>query len=101
MSPEKIGWAVETAARIVPTGSNCLVRAIAGRAMLAHYGFSSRIRLGVRKNDLDHLEGHAWLDYGETIITGENGYRTYAEMPIGEKTRDIARLGILADIPPA
>ena len=57
MSPEKIGWAVETAARIVPTGSNCLVRAIAGRAMLARYGFPSQSRLGVRKNYLEKLEG--------------------------------------------
>lgn len=69
--------------------------------MLARYGFSSQIRLGVRKNDLEKLEGHAWLDYGETIITGEDGHRTYAEMPTGEKIRDTARLETMADIPPA
>jgi hypothetical protein len=80
----RIGWAVETAGRIVPTGKNCLVRAIAGREMLARRGISSQIRLGVAKNSPDILSGHAWLECGHTIVTGESEHRDYAAMPMGE-----------------
>jgi Transglutaminase-like superfamily len=78
---EKISWAVETAARIVPTAKNCFVRAIAGRDMLARRGVSSQIRLGVAKNSPDILSAHAWLECGSTIVTGEGEHRSYAAMP--------------------
>jgi hypothetical protein len=81
----RIGWAVETAGRIVPTGKNCLVRAIAGREMLARRGISSEIRLGVAKNSPDILSGHAWLECGHRIVTGEGEHRNYAAMPVGER----------------
>lgn len=77
----RISWAVETAGRIVPTGKNCLVRAIAGREMLARRGVSSQIRLGIAKNSPDILSGHAWLECGDKIITGEGEHRSYAAMP--------------------
>src|SRR5579872_7377645 len=78
---EKISWAVESAARIVPTAKNCLVRAIAGREMLARRGVSSQIRLGIAKNSPDILSGHAWLESGDKIITGEGEHLSYAVMP--------------------
>ena len=78
---ERISWAVETAARIVPTAKNCLVRAIAGREMLARRGVSSQIRLGVAKNSPDILSAHAWLECGGMIVTGEGEHRSYAAMP--------------------
>jgi hypothetical protein len=81
---EKIGWAVETAGRIVPTGNNCLVKAIAAREMLARRGVGSRLRLGIAKNSPDILLGHAWLECGDRIVTGEGEYRRYAAMPVGE-----------------
>jgi len=80
----RIGWAVETAGRLVPTAKNCLVRAIAGRDMLARRGVSSRIRLGIAKNSSDTLNGHAWLECGDRIVTGEGEHRSYAAMPVGE-----------------
>ena len=79
--PVRISWAVETAGRIVPTGQNCFVRAIAGRAMLARRGVSSQIRLGIAKNSPDILSGHAWLECGDKIVTGEGEHRSYAAMP--------------------
>jgi hypothetical protein len=79
--PGRISWAVETAGRIVPTGENCLVRAIAGREMLARRGVSSQIRLGIAKNSPDILKGHAWLECGDRIITGEGEHRHYVAMP--------------------
>ena len=98
---QKIGWAVETAARVVPTGGNCLVRAIAGRAMLARHGFSSEIRLGVRKNGPEKLEGHAWLDCDGQIVTGEDVHQEYGEMPIGKRIHDSRLLETSAEIPHA
>jgi hypothetical protein len=80
----RISWAVETAARIVPSGTNCLVRAIAGREMLARRGVNSQIRLGVAKNLSDALLGHAWLECGDRIITGEGEHLNYAAMPVSE-----------------
>src|SRR5260370_34094494 len=77
----RISWAVETAGRIVPSGKNCLVRAIAGREMLARRGVSSRIRLGIAKNSPDILKGHAWLECGDKIIPREDDHRTYAAIP--------------------
>ena len=78
-----ISWAVETAGRIVPSGKNCLVRAIAGREMLARRGLSSQIRLGVAKNSPVRLDGHAWLECGDVIVTGEGEHRGYTAMPVG------------------
>ncbi|MGB8685192.1 MAG: lasso peptide biosynthesis B2 protein [Candidatus Binatus sp.] len=80
----KVGWAVETAGRIVPTGKNCLVKAIAGRAMLARRGVISQLRIGIAKDSPDILHGHAWLECGDRIITGEGEHRNYAAMPVGE-----------------
>src|SRR5260370_26484921 len=65
---ERISWAVETAGRIVPTAKNCLVRAIAGRDMLARRGVSSQIRLGIAKNSPDILSAHAWLECCGMIV---------------------------------
>jgi hypothetical protein len=80
----KVGWAVETAGRFVPTGKNCLVKAIAGREMLARQGISSQLRIGIAKDSPDILLGHAWLECGDQIITGEGEHRNYAAMPVGD-----------------
>jgi hypothetical protein len=80
----RISWAVETAGRIVPSGKNCLVRAIAGREMLARRGVSSQLRLGIAKSSPERLHGHAWLECGDVIVTGEGEHRSYTAMPVGE-----------------
>jgi hypothetical protein len=80
----KISWAIETAGRIVPAGGNCLVRAIAGREMLARRGVGSQIQLGVAKDSPNLLRAHAWLECGDRIITGEGEHRNYAALPVGD-----------------
>jgi hypothetical protein len=81
IDPARIGWAVETASRIVPTGRNCLVRAIAGRHLLARHGFPGRVRIGIGKNSPDRLMAHAWLECGELIITGAHE-QDFAVLPL-------------------
>jgi hypothetical protein len=77
----RITWAVDAASRIVPTARNCLVRAIAGRELLARGGVSSQLRLGIVKSSRDRLSGHSWLECGGRIITGEGEHRSHAEIP--------------------
>ena len=67
----RIAWAVAVAARYIP-GSKCLVQAIAGRNLLASYGFPSEIRIGVAKDSKNWLSAHAWVEVdGKTIIGGD------------------------------
>jgi hypothetical protein len=80
----KVGWAVETMSRFVPLTGNCLVRAIAGRAILARCGVRAQIRLGITKETPASLSRHAWLECGDRIITGEGEPLKYASMPVKE-----------------
>jgi Transglutaminase-like superfamily len=88
----RIGWAVEAASRVVPSAKNCLVRAIAGRELLARHGFSSQIQLGIGKNPADTLRGHAWLECGEMIITGEGEHLDFVAMPVRDDGGENGRL---------
>ena len=68
---ERIGWAIAVAARYIP-GSKCLVQAIAGRTLLARYGFAGTIHIGVAKDSRNWLSAHAWVDVeGQTVIGGD------------------------------
>lgn len=67
----RIGWAIAVAARCIP-GSKCLVQAIAGRNLLARYGFPSAIHIGVAKDSKNWLSAHAWVEVGgQTVIGGD------------------------------
>jgi len=67
----RIAWAVAVAARYIP-GSKCLVQALAGRKLLACYGFSSTVHIGVAKDSKNWLNAHAWVDAnGKTVIGGD------------------------------
>jgi hypothetical protein len=70
-TPGRIAWAIAVAARYIP-GSKCLVQAIAGRNLLARYGFPSEIRIGVAKDSKNWLSAHAWVEVkGKTLIGGD------------------------------
>jgi hypothetical protein len=69
---ERVVHAVEQASRLMPSGNNCLVRAITARGMLAHYGYQSRLIIGVTKSPAGDLESHAWLEHdGKVVIGGD------------------------------
>ena len=68
---ERIAWAVTVVARYIP-GSKCLVQAIAGRQLLASYGFLSEIHIGAAKDSRNWLSAHAWVEVeGKTVIGGD------------------------------
>ena len=60
--------AVVIAAKYVP-GATCLVRCLVARGMLARYGFTAQIRIGVLK-DSSTLQAHAWLEKNGSILVG-------------------------------
>ena len=67
----RIAWAVAVAARYIPA-SKCLVQAIAGRNLLASYGFPADIHIGVAKDSKNWLSAHAWVEVeGKTVIGGD------------------------------
>lgn len=71
-SPSRIGWAVNAAGRRLP-GRTCLSEALAADVMLCCHGYSSSVRLGIRKTGGRSMapEAHAWVECGGKIVTGE------------------------------
>ncbi|MBX9797090.1 lasso peptide biosynthesis B2 protein [Sphingomonas sp.] len=66
----QIGWAVATAARLVPFRAVCLPQALAARAMLARRGTPSVLHFGARRDDARAMVAHAWLDAAGARVTG-------------------------------
>lgn len=80
-SPEKIAWAVATASRAVPSGGNCLVRALATGIVLKRYRYPSELKIGVMKPVDGHFGAHAWLESGGIVVIGDFEINRYA--PLG------------------
>jgi len=53
--------AVQRAARNPPWECQCLVQAVAGKAMLRRWGLPSTLYLGIAKDEDANLFAHAWL----------------------------------------
>jgi hypothetical protein len=71
-TPREIAWAIEVSSRFVPQAT-CLVKALAGQAMLAVSGRPSRLLIGVApgRRAGQTLDAHAWLEWdGEILIGG-------------------------------
>lgn len=83
-----VGRAINRAARRLPWHSNCLVRAIAGRLMLARRRIPSTLSFGVNA-DIGHIQAHAWLQAGGTVICGAAEMKGFA--PIAEFVGGSAR----------
>jgi hypothetical protein len=92
-TPERIGWAVVAASRLVPRGDNCLVRALAAEALLRRLGYDSELEFGARKTDDGRLEAHAWLTSGDRIVVGGLEKESYTAMSRGggESSRRVTR----------
>lgn len=67
----------------LPWTSTCLVRALAGRMLLAHRKIpGGRVRLGVRREG-DRLAAHAWLILGTAVLLGDgvaDDYKPLADL---------------------
>ncbi len=63
-----VGLALDRGARALPWRSNCLVRALAGRLLLARRGVPCTVHFGVRRQD--GLGAHAWLIAAGIPVSG-------------------------------
>jgi hypothetical protein len=76
----RIAWAVLTASRYVPGGSNCLVRATAAESILRGYGYEASLKIGVRRSSEGKLAAHAWLESDGEPILGAFDLESYATL---------------------
>ena len=80
-SIEQVVRAVNGASCLVPSGDNCLVRAVTARWLLARHGHVSDLVLGVMRCGSRGVQGHAWLRCDGSIVIGQYGMETYTPMP--------------------
>jgi hypothetical protein len=77
-----IGWAIRAAERRLPGQSTCLSQALAAAALLRLRGMPGTLSLGVGKGDGSGqaMLAHAWMQYGDLVLTGERERAQYAEL---------------------
>jgi hypothetical protein len=80
-SPDKVVWAVSTAAKRIPGLANCLTEALTAKFLLALEGCSSVLEIGVKTSDSGHLKAHAWLRMNGAIILGSSDSGGYVALP--------------------
>lgn len=84
--------AVNRAARRSPWRTTCLIRAMAGRAMLRRRGMPCTLYLGVAPGGAERrLRAHAWLSAGGEIILG--GQEASAFRAIARFDRAVGKSG--------
>ncbi|RPF71535.1 lasso peptide biosynthesis B2 protein [Aurantiacibacter spongiae] len=66
----RAGFVIERLASRMPFRSDCLVRALAAQSWLTQRGIATRIVIGAQFSPSREFGPHAWLSYGETIVTG-------------------------------
>ena len=88
---ERIVQMVLSVSRRIPM-TTCLVDAVAAQNLLASYGHTSTLRIGVRMDEHHHFAAHAWLeDAGRVLIGGALSPGLYKALEIGEANASHAR----------
>jgi hypothetical protein len=80
---ERIIWSVRAVSRCVPAAS-CLTQAMAAQFLLARSGYTSRIQIGVSKDDNHRFEAHAWLICDGEILLGGSAAERYVPLTAWE-----------------
>lgn len=77
ISAKRAIWAIEAVGARMP-GATCLVKALAGRSLLAKCGYATELRIGVSKDLTEKFVSHAWLELrGSAILGGETSPLEY------------------------
>jgi len=84
-SPERIGWIVEVASRVIPRAT-CLVQALAANRLLTRAGHPAELRIGVVKNENGFFQAHAWTKSGDKVIVGCHQPGYYASLLASSKS---------------
>jgi len=69
--------AVHRADSVLPWKSKCLTEAITTKRLLDRKNIKTTLFLGVAKDEQQKLIAHAWVRWGERIISGERGYEKF------------------------
>lgn len=72
-----VGLAISRASRFVPWRCKCYEQAIAAKMILRGYGLETTMYYGVAKDRDNKLIAHAWLRFGDYIVTGSVGMRRF------------------------
>lgn len=79
-APDRIAWAIGAVSRVVPRAT-CLTQAVAGKLLLRHYGFESRLCLGVSKTSAGGFVAHAWIELESRILIGGAQSAAFSPLP--------------------
>jgi hypothetical protein len=60
-----------------PWRTKCFEKALAGKMMLRRRGIASTIFFGVRKDEQQKMQAHAWIKCADLIITGGRSIDQY------------------------
>ncbi|MDQ1470643.1 MAG: hypothetical protein QOJ99_2123 [Bryobacterales bacterium] len=69
LGQRRVAKRIRQAAVLCGGSSTCLSEAIAARFLLARAGFTSELRIGVKKTG-GRFEAHAWLECPDNIVIG-------------------------------
>ena len=67
---EQIAYVIPGVARRMPWRADCLVQAMAAQHWLITEGITATIVVGVHQSDSTGFGAHAWLTYGDFVVTG-------------------------------
>lgn len=75
---DRIGWAIGSAARFVPSAT-CLPRALAAEAILRRRGHPADLRLGVTRDE-GGVQAHAWVESYGRVVVGDGDLERFAPL---------------------
>ena len=70
LKAREVGRWISAIRKTTPWRNTCLSEALAARWALSGRAVSNVVILGVKKNENNQLEAHAWLECGDEIILG-------------------------------
>jgi len=80
---EIIGNVIIMAANNTPWSSSCLVQALTAQRMLQRRGIPGALHLGTaRSEDKNSVCAHAWIQCGDTVVTGSCENRHFAVLSV-------------------
>lgn len=77
---ETITWAIGAASRRIPRAT-CLTQAVSAQLLLRHYGYDSRLCLGVARSAMGEFFAHAWVERDGRIVVGGIESAGFIRMP--------------------
>jgi hypothetical protein len=76
----RISQTLRRAAARTPWASNCYSQALTARFQLGIAGIPHTVSFGLRRNEHDALEAHAWVVAGDVVVTGGGVIGDYTEV---------------------